>query len=188
MKLILASQSPRRSELLRRCGFDFTVRCAPAEELRDFPELRLLPQENAGRKSAAVADMYPGDLVLGADTMIIFNGRAVGKPADIDEAAKMLREFSGKSHDVITGTALICRERGIAEYWSEVSRVDFKNISDEIIADYLQKVHVLDKAGAYAIQEYGEMIISGYSGELENIIGLPLKKLQSRLNSLLIVQ
>lgn len=171
--------------MLRRCGFDFTVKCVPVAELTDFPDLTLLPQENARRKAAAAAEVYPGELILGADTMIIFNNRAVGKPADIENAAQMLREFSGRSHEVITGVALICRNRGICECWSEVSQVSFKNISDETIADYLKKVQVLDKAGAYAIHEHGGMIISGYSGELANIIGLPLKKLQLRLQSLL---
>ncbi len=185
MKLILASKSPRRSELLRRCGFDFTVKCVPAEELGDFPELALLPQENARRKAAAAAEFYPDDLILGADTMIIFDGKAIGKPADAADAAEILRNFSGKAHDVVTGIALICRSRNICELWSETSQVRFKTLDDATVKSYIRQVDVLDKAGAYAIQEHGEMIIAGYSGELENIIGLPLKKLQMRLNELL---
>ncbi len=188
MKLILASQSPRRSELLRRCGFDFTVKSVPAEELTDFPDLSLLPQENARRKAAAAAELYPDDLILGADTMIIFDGKAVGKPADIADAERILREFSGRSHNVVTGVALISRRHHICDVWSETSQVGFKSVSDAVIRDYIRRVDVLDKAGAYAIQECGDMIIAGYSGELANIVGLPLIKLQQKLHRILNTQ
>ncbi|MBR2345319.1 MAG: septum formation protein Maf [Lentisphaeria bacterium] len=185
MELILASQSPRRCELLQRCGFDFTIRTAEVEELTCLPDLAKLPQENARRKAAAVAASYPDALVLGADTMIIFENQAVGKPHDLDEAAEFLRRFSGKMHEVVTGLALLCPARDICDVWSEVSQVTFKKLTPEVIAEYLQKVPVLDKAGAYAIQEHGDMIVADYTGELENIIGLPLIRLRKRLAELL---
>ena len=183
MELILASKSPRRCELLRRCGFDFKVITADTGELTTAPDLRQLPELNARLKAAAVAALYPDACVLGADTMILFDYRAVGKPADLTEAAQFLREFSGRTHEVITGIAL-CRPGGSCESWHEVSRVRFKELTEAVIAEYLRLVPVLDKAGAYAIQEHGDMIVAEYSGELENIIGLPLQKLCRKLSFL----
>jgi septum formation protein len=137
---------------------------------------------NAALKAAAVADRNPAKWVLGADTMIVFENSAIGKPADLAEAARFLRRFSGKSHQVITGMALICRQKQVEELWSETSVVSFKNLSDETIREYLEKVDVLDKAGAYAIQEHGESIVEKFSGEIENIVGLPLINLRKLLN------
>jgi septum formation protein len=180
--LILASRSPRRSELLRQCNVDFSVEISPAEELDSAPDITALPMLNAALKAAAVADRNPAKWVLGADTMIVFENSAIGKPADLAEAARFLRRFSGKSHQVITGMALICRQKQVEELWSETSVVSFKNLSDETIREYLEKVDVLDKAGAYAIQEHGESIVEKFSGEIENIVGLPLINLRKLLN------
>jgi septum formation protein len=178
---ILASKSPRRSELLKRCLADFSVITADTEELSHADDLEKLPEYNALQKARAVAYTHPSAWVLGADTMIIFDGRAIGKPRDLIRAAEFLREFSSKTHKVITGMALVCREENISEVWSEVSEVKFKNLSGAVIDDYLQKVQVLDKAGAYAIQEHGDMIVESFTGELENIIGMPLAKLKKFL-------
>lgn len=180
-KLILASKSPRRKELLKSCGVDFSVKIAPVTELTSFEPLTLLPQENALLKAEAVAEKETGSWVLGADTMIIFDGRAIGKPENISDAFDILSGFSGRSHEVVSGLALINKEQQISLSWSESSSVKFKKLTPEIIRDYLDKVEVLDKAGAYAIQEYGELIVESFTGELENIIGLPLKKLLSFL-------
>ena len=177
LKLILASASPRRADLLRECGIDFEIVTAEVNELSGGDDLSLLPMLNARLKAGAVADIHRDKLVLGADTMILFENRAMGKPADLSEAREMLRTFSGKTHQVITGIALICREKDICRSWSEVSEVTFKTLDETVISRYLDQVEVLDKAGAYAIQEHGELIIERYSGELANIIGLPQKKL-----------
>jgi septum formation protein len=180
-KFLLASLSPRRRELLRECSVDFTVKAVPVDELTETEDIRTLPQQNALLKAAAAADIERGCWVLGADTMIVLENRAIGKPADLADAAEMLAGFSGRTHEVITGMALICREVDVCEVWSECSVVKFKKLTPEIIAGYLDKVEVLDKAGAYAIQEHGEMIVENFSGELENIVGLPLKKLRTLL-------
>ncbi len=177
-RLILASASPRRYELLRRCGVEFSVQSADAGELTAADDLGTLPQSNALLKARAVSEFFPEAWVIGADTMIIFENRAIGKPADRDEAAGFLRAFSGKKHEVVTGIALMCKELNICELWSEVSTVKFKKLSEAAIREYLAEVDVLDKAGAYAIQERGELIVESFTGEVENIIGLPLKKLQ----------
>lgn len=178
---ILASKSPRRAELLRRCLTDFSIVCADTEELTDADILENLPQCNALKKAGAVSLIHPEAWVLGADTMIIFDDKAIGKPADMAQAAEFLREFSGKTHKVITGMALLCREENISEVWSETSEVRFKKLSRQVIGEYLDKVPVLDKAGAYAIQEYGSMIVESFTGELENIVGMPLVKLRCLL-------
>ena len=175
-KLILASKSPRRKELLQRSNVAFSVCTADVPELEKASDMRDLPRLNALRKALAVSIMNPEQMVLGADTMILFENRAIGKPRDISDAFRMLREFSGKEHEVITGVAL-CLNGKEKSSWSEQSRVYFKKLSDEMIEYYLSKVMVLDKAGAYAIQEHGDLIIESFSGEEENIIGLPLQKL-----------
>ena len=176
-EILLASASPRRAELLKRAGIGFTVDPVEVEEFDSCPDIRKLPELNAALKADTSAILHPEKLVLGADTMIIFENRAIGKPADTDDARAMLRAFSGQSHEVITGMALICREKSFRKIWSETSVVTFKNLDDETISRYLDQVEVLDKAGAYAIQEHADLIISSYTGELANIIGLPLKQL-----------
>lgn len=181
--MILASRSPRRKELLGSCGVEFSVFDAGVGELT--PEcgiaLEELPVANARLKAQAVAQQFPQELVLGADTMVICGDRAYGKPEDENASFRMLSELSGKTHRVITGVALICPERRICELWSGVTRVQFKVLSGETIREYIQKVNTLDKAGAYAIQEHGELIIDSIDGEMENVIGLPLIRLKELL-------
>ena len=96
----------------------------------------------------------------------------------------MLKTLSGKTHQVITGVALICESRNIREVWSEITNVHFKELSDDTIRQYIQQVYTLDKAGAYAIQEHGDLIIDHIDGEIENVIGLPLIRLKQRLQQI----
>ena len=133
-------------------------------------------------KAAAAAEVFPDRWVLGADTMIIFQDHAIGKPQDMADAAEILQKLSGRQHRVVTGMALLNRQKNIREVWRETSVVSFKKLDARTIAAYLAAVDVMDKAGAYAIQENGGMIVESFTGELENIIGLPLKKLQTLLN------
>ena len=186
--LILASESPRRRELLGSLGIPFEIRSARVKELEQADSacsVSLLPQKNAFLKAEAVAGEYPGSVVLGADTAIIFEDRMIGKPRDLSDARNILSSLSGKTHQVITGIALVrTGEDGFCRQWSEISEVVFKPLGADVIEDYISKVHVLDKAGAYAIQECGEMIISRYTGELNNIIGLPLTCLKKELTEL----
>ena len=188
--LILASESPRRRELLGALGIPFEIRSAKVEELEqaeDACSVSLLPQKNACLKAEAVAEMYPGAVVLGADTAIVFENQLIGKPRDLEDARRILAMFSGRTHQVITGIALMrTGEAPFFRQWSEISQVTFKTLSSAVIEEYIQKVHVLDKAGAYAIQECGDMIISGFTGELNNIIGLPLRRLEEELKKILL--
>ena len=184
--MILASRSPRRKELLRQCGVEFSVFASDVGELNSGSGVAVeaLPAANAALKAAAVSELFPDEPVLGADTMVICDGRAFGKPADENESFRMLKALSGKSHQVITGVALYWKERHISEVWSETSWVHFKTLTDDTIWQYIRQVNTLDKAGAYAIQEYGELIISHVDGEIENVIGLPLANLKQRLQNL----
>lgn len=179
--MILASGSPRRRELLRKLTSDFSVETAAVEEAQSGASPEWLPQRNAEAKAIEVSRRHPDALVLGADTAIIFAGQLLGKPADLTAAHAMLRAFSGRSHRVITAIALASGGQ-LETSWSEVAEVRFRHLTDADITAYLRAVNVLDKAGSYAIQEQGERLISGFTGDQNTIIGLPLEKLRAELD------
>ena len=175
--LILASQSPRRSELLRRAGVEFSV------VVKDTPEehdASLPPQElcarNAAAKAEAVAADYPQATVLGADTLVFIDGAPLGKPADEADAVRMLMQLQGRTHCVCTAVAVIL-PGGERRDFAEISRVTFRPLTEAQVRHYMQLVNVMDKAGAYAIQEHGELIIQEIAGDYDNIVGLPLTRL-----------
>lgn len=173
--LLLASASPRRRELLRTLGLAFEVVTAAVKEDEAPGTLpRGMVSGNAALKADWVAERHPGAVVLGADTTVALDDEALNKPADHAAAAHMLRRLSGRTHRVFTGVALRHRERGLRLDDVAVAEVTFKALSNADIEAYLGRVHVLDKAGAYAIQEHGEMLVSSYTGELSTIVGLPL--------------
>lgn len=181
--IILASESPRRRELLGTICKKFEICSADISEMSFGADLFLLPELNAKLKASAVSRLYPEDLVIGADTAIIFEDEFIGKPQNIREAKNLLARFSGKKHFVVTGVALMRQGSLPLEItYHEVSEIQFKKIDSQCIDTYLEMVNVLDKAGAYAIQEHGDMLIDHYTGELENIIGLPLKRLSEILS------
>ncbi len=179
--LILASQSPRRRELLAREGVDFRVELRETEELHDasLPPA-VLCARNAAAKAEAVAAAFPQDTVVGADTLVFIDGEPLGKPADEAQAAGMLARLQGRSHSVCTAVAVIL-PGGERRDFVETTTVRFRPLDAAAIARYLSLVHVLDKAGAYAIQEHGDMIIEGIDGDLDNVIGLPVTRLLSVL-------
>lgn len=185
MPLILASKSPRRRELLGRLGHPFEVRVFPAREFSDG-ELSAaeLPARNAELKAHATAERFPDALVVGADTVIVLDGRIIGKPRDLDDARAILSALSGRAHDVVTGVALLCASKRFRRVWSETSTVRFKVLSPAIVDEYLRLVDVLDKAGAYAIQEHGELLVERLDGDADNVIGLPLGRLGAELREL----
>ena len=179
--LILASESPRRRELLKQLGVEFEIRPAAVRELEQGDEPEKLPETNALLKAQAVAELFPEKFVLGADTGVFDGRRMLGKPRSAAEASSMLLSLSGKSHKVISGVALVCISRGIRTSWSVTSQVTFGAFSAADAAFYMEKVNVMDKAGAYAIQEHPEILGASWEGELENIIGLPLTALKKIL-------
>lgn len=176
-RLILASSSPRRIELLQQAGVLVEVIPSPVEELHDTAlDYRHLCEVNAGRKARDVASRHPGAWVIGADTLVCLDGRPLGKPADRAEARTMLQILSGRVNQVCTGVCLI-DPAGREHVFHEVTEVEFRALSNDVIDDYMAKVHTLDKAGAYAAQEHGDQIIAEIRGDFSNVVGLPVKKL-----------
>ena len=179
--VILASASPRRAALLREAGPEFaSMRIIPsdAEEGGD-------PLENARLKAESVAAKNPRAIVIGADTVIRFGDETIGKPADLDDARAILTKLSGRTHDVVTGVCVRCLENDILVRFEEATHVTFRVLAPEAIEKYIKAVNVLDKAGAYAIQEHGDDIIQGIDGSLTNVIGLPVERLTETVRYLL---
>lgn len=174
-RLLLASASPRRRQLLAGLGYAFEV-VSPAVDEHEDPGMdpREMVARNAAAKAEWAARRDPGAVVLGADTTVFLDGQALNKPVDADDARRMLRALSGRTHTVHTGVAVRAQGGAWHEDGAAESAVTFKALDDATIEAYLARVHVLDKAGAYAIQEHGDLIVAGYSGELSTIIGLPL--------------
>ena len=186
MPLILASLSPRRRELLSRLPYPFEVRSFPTREFADGElPAEELPRCNAEAKARAVAERFPDAVVIGADTVIILDRRIIGKPRDAEDAFRTLTRLSGRAHAVVTGVALLRRSDGVRRVWSESTVVTFKTLSPGTIREYMERVNVLDKAGSYALQEHGDMLIEKVEGDADNVVGLPLGRLAAELGELL---
>ncbi len=179
-KLVLASGSPRRRDLLREAGLSFQILSPEVEELGagDLPP-RELALANARMKCLAVSHGHADAVVIGADTVVALGGESFGKPVDLEEAAANLRLFRGRVQEVMTGVVIAHGER-VCEF-VDTSYVKFAEYSDEVIEEYLGKVSVLDKAGGYAIQEHGEMIIEKFEGDYDTIVGLPVSLVLDQL-------
>ena len=164
---------------MTRCGERFIVRSVPAEELHGGAPPEELLKVNAARKAdAAAAVSGDADVVIGADTGIVFGNELIGKPRDLEDAKQILRKLSGRVHEVCTAVSL--RGAFHDDFLAE-TRVFFKPLSEQVIGEYLSKVSVLDKAGAYALQEHGEMLIDKIEGDADNVVGLPCRELLTRL-------
>ncbi len=175
MRVILASGSPRRRELLEAAGLSFEVIPSPAEEIHDASlGMEGLCGENARLKAAAVAAHHPEAVVIGADTLVFLEGQPLGKPKDMEEAARMLRSLSGFVHDVCTGVC-ICEPGGKVRTLHVVTEVVFRKLDEATISEYLAKTSPLDKAGSYGIQDHGDMIVERIVGSYENVMGLPVE-------------
>ena len=176
----LASQSPRRRELLAHLGLPFTVHPARVKEWEATDaDPQALVAHNAAAKADAVAESFPGDLILAADTTVALDGFVLNKPTDLAEARQMLRQLAGRTHTVYTGVALRWGERTTA--FVEPSYVTFKAFDAAVIDAYFAQVDPLDKAGAYGIQQARDLIIAGWEGSLSNIMGLPVRRLGAAL-------
>lgn len=183
-RLILASSSPRRLQLLRDAGLAVEVIASPIEELHDVSmDFRQLCEINAESKARDVASRHPGAWVIGADTLVCLDGVPLGKPVDLAAARAMLQSLSGRINHVCTGVCVI-DPSGTAHSFHEVTEVEFKAIDDSVIDDYMAKVHTLDKAGAYAAQEHGDQIILAIRGDFANVVGMPVVTLLDTLRRL----
>jgi len=172
--VILASGSPRRRELLRRICADFRVVPSGIEERLDGPPTPETVAALALEKAREVAARVGEGVVVGADTVVVVDGEALGKPAGADEARAMLRRLRGRTHEVITGVAVVDASTGRAASTAVVTQVLMRDVSDEAIEVYVAGGEPLDKAGAYAIQEGGGALVAGFVGSYTNVVGLPL--------------
>ena len=183
MELILASQSPRRRQLLGQIGLDhFIVRPARGEEIMD-PALSpaQLVEELSRQKAREVAGASdPGDLVIAADTVVAIDGRVLGKPHDREEACAMLSALSGREHTVYTGVTVCRDDRMLTQH--EATQVRFRPLSPREIQAYVDSGEPMDKAGAYGVQELGALLVEGIRGDYFNVVGLPLCRLGQMLS------
>jgi septum formation protein len=175
-RFILASGSPRRRQLLRDAGYEFEVVSPPVDEVsHDWLTIRELTIHNATRKALQVARISPDAVVLAADTLVTVDGEVLGKPADMKHALAMLRRLSGRSHEVWTAVCICHSARGESQNFHEISRVEFRPLTERAIQNYFAKINPLDKAGAYAAQGHGKEIIKRIGGSYSNVVGLPME-------------
>lgn len=183
--VILASASPRRSQLLASMDIEFEVVPSHVEELIDgYDFIPDLCEANARIKAEPIADMHPECLVIAADTMVYLEDTLYGKPTDIDDAHRMLTRLQGRTHQVTTGVSLIYHNEEISKSFSVITNVTFLSLDVGQISEYLAKIDPLDKAGGYAIQEHKQMIAKRVSGSVSNVVGLPVERLKEELNNL----
>ena len=184
--LVLASASPRRQELLRNAGIEFTVLPADVDEIPfEGEDACACAQRLAREKACKVWRMRPGDVVLGADTIVVVDGLILGKPVDSNDAARMLRLLAGRRHQVVTGVCLVrsnlvrSNEDTIVD--CETTSVTMAELSDQEILDYVATGEPMDKAGAYAIQGIASRWIPRIEGDYSNVVGLPVARVYRML-------
>jgi septum formation protein len=184
-KIVLASASPRRAELLRQVGLEFEVMVSEVEETLT-PGLEPAAQVElfALRKANAVAATLDRGIVIGADTVVVQGGRVLGKPVDAQEAVEMLQLLQGKGHEVYTGVALVDARSSVKLVEHVMTRVFFNAMSEETIRRYVATGEPLDKAGAYAVQGRAALFINRLEGCYYNVVGLPLARLATMLKKL----
>ena len=159
---------------------EFTVIPSPADEIHDVNmPLHQLCEENARLKAVAVSKNHPSAIVIGADTLVYIDQTPLGKPKSKQEAVETLSKLSGRSHQVCTGVCLATGDK--IDSFHVITEVVFKDLTPQLINDYMSKVDVMDKAGSYAVQEHGDMIVAELSGDYDNVVGLPMKELLRRL-------
>lgn len=187
-KIILASQSPRRSDLLRSAGLEFEV--IPSEKTEPLAGEQEPPAEYALRAAKAkafdVAATHPGDVIIGADTVVAVDGRLLGKPSDEEDALSMLRTLVGKQHHVVTAVCIVCPKddgKNVVSDIAVTTLVTMPDQQDETLRAYVATGEPMDKAGAYAIQGIGTFLVSEVEGSYTNVVGLPLARVLDVLSS-----
>ena len=184
--IILASNSPRRRELLSGLGLDYEVRTLPGidESYPDTLQGEEIPVYISSKKASAYLDaLKDNELLITADTIVWLDGRVLGKPADEDEARQMLRDLSGKTHQVITGVTLATTT--FQKSFASVSQVTFASLTEEEISYYVTHYHPMDKAGSYGVQEWiGFIGVERIEGSYFNVMGLPVQRLYNELKKL----
>ena len=174
--MILASNSPRRKEILENFGFNLKVITKNIDEVSDEEDIIKRIEDIARKKVLAVAEVYPNEFVVGADTVVVVADKILGKPKDEKDIYKMLYSLSGKSHKVITSFSFINISKNISISDTEVSEVYFKNITDEEISWYIDTKEPFDKAGSYGIQGKGSYFVERIDGDFFAVMGFPIGK------------
>lgn len=177
MKIVLASQSPRRQDLLGQMGLEFTTRSPQIDEdAFQGRDARDLVQTLSREKARWVAAQLPGDpIVIGADTVVVRDGTILGKPKDPAEAQAMLASLSGRTHQVYTGVTVCQGDKVVTQ--AEETQVTFRPLIQQEIACYVATGEPMDKAGAYGIQGLGGLLVAGIQGDYHNVVGLPVCRL-----------
>ena len=176
-KIILASGSPRRKELLEQIGIRFEIHKAEGEEVITSSVPEEAVKELALQKAQEVAGKCDGDIIIGADTVVAVDGQILGKPADRADAMRMLRLLQGKEHQVITGVAVLKKKKGKAVHFAEVTKVHVFPMTEEQMERYIETGEPMDKAGSYGIQGKFAVYVSGIEGDYNNVVGLPAGRL-----------
>jgi septum formation protein len=175
LPFILASNSPRRRALLADAGYEFEVIVPGVSEVAAAHlSLRELTIANATRKGLAVSHVHPHRVILAADTLVALEEEIIGKPRDLNQARVILRQLSGRTHDVCTGVFIVGPQKKIS--FAEISQVRFRKLNESAITNYFRVVNPIDKAGAYAAQGAGRSIIASVEGSFTNVIGLPMER------------
>ncbi len=174
-RLVLASRSPRREQILRMLGLDFTVQVPDYEEINPpGMDPHRIPEHLARGKASALRGIAAGTLVLGSDTLVLLGDRILGKPDGATGALEMLTALNGRTHQVVTGVA-VAQDGEVLDSGATVTQVTFARLSDAEIRDYAASEEPLDKAGAYAIQGYGARLVDKVDGCFYNVMGLPIQ-------------
>lgn len=184
-KIILASRSPRRKQLLEQIGLEFEVRESEYDEdMSALNDPYKLVKFLARKKTEDVARHYKNAIIIGADTFIVFENKFLGKPKSKAEARTMLKELSGKEHGVVTGFAIIDTKTGQTINDFDEAKVKFRKLAADEIEHYLKDDHALDRAGAYGIQDKSAVFIEKISGSYHTVLGLPITKIYLALKKL----
>ncbi len=185
MNMILASNSPRRKEILQKLKIPFMVRTSQTSEevyIGEDPEIYV--QRMAEAKAEKVAESFRDALVIGSDTIVCLGGDILGKPSDKKEAFAMLRKISGKSHLVYTAVCMISKAKGQKIAILEKTVVDFAELTDREIQEYIDTEEPMDKAGSYGIQDQGALFVEGITGCFYNVMGLPIRRVYEELQKI----
>ena len=181
-KIILASQSPRRAEILRMIGVNFKVESSNIhEDINQKIKQNEIPINLSKAKAEKISHKYPDKIIIGADTVVVFNKKIFGKPKDKNESKKMLKALSGNCHEVITGVTIMNEKFGVIKTFSETTKVFVQKIPTKQIEFYVNNYNTLDKAGSYGIQEWFSVWIKKINGCYYNVMGLPVSKLHRHL-------
>ena len=177
MKIVLASQSPRRRELLGKMGLEFTTKSPEIDEeaIHGLPAQELVKTLSREKALHIAHGEDPDTIVIGSDTVVVLDGEILGKPATPRQAEEMLTALSGRSHEVCTGVTVCQGEKVVSQV--EVTQVTFRSLTPEEVRRYVQTGEPMDKAGAYGIQGYGALLVEGIQGDYSSVVGLPVCRL-----------